>query len=171
MLDGQEPRDDQALLDDALELVIDQVDLVGGSGREVVDDLARDLLGGVEDERREGSDVLRTQGSLAPPEEVARLASHGNEPDLTLALLGDEACRRSDEVGVEATTQALVRRHQDDENPRVPPLGEEGVDPGVAPGGCRVEDFQQLPSERDARRRRLPVRGAAWRPRPSSWRE
>src|SRR3954452_12382385 len=74
-LDGEEPLHDDALLDDALELVVDEVDLIHLARGEGLDEVAGDGLGGGVAQGLEQAHLLGADAIMAAAEEVAALAA------------------------------------------------------------------------------------------------
>ena len=144
--------DHHPLLQHALELVVDELDVRHIAPGERLDDLSGDGLRVSVLELREEVDELEAHVEAAPREEVAALAADQPQRDAGPRTAADDAAGLLDDVGVEPPAQPLVRRHHHEQGGAGrgvgPAPGEEGVRAGVDVGGEAAEHALHLDRER-----------------------
>jgi hypothetical protein len=99
--------------------------------------------------------VLRADPDLPAFEEVAGLSADHVELDAGFALLGDEAARRADDVGVEGAAEALVGGDHDQQRAAAAAVLQQRVRLGVGTRGEGVEDLHHLARVRPGREHRF----------------
>src|SRR6266568_4133186 len=144
-LHGQQALHRHPLLDHALELVVDQVDLVEVPLDEVVHDAPGDPLGVGVAQGLEDAHLLPAHPELAPAEIVAPLAAEEGQAQVLSLVLAQEARRGADDVGVETPAEPLVRGDHEEHDALAPAVQEEGVGARIGAGSQIPQHLEHLP--------------------------
>src|SRR2546429_2740843 len=115
---SQQLLDDNALLNDRLELVVTEVNGVDASRGELLDRGAADVLRVCVLQCLEDTNLFEPDLETATLVEVATLAADEPQNDGPMLARDDHVGRRLHDIRVEAAAQALVGRHDDDHRPR-----------------------------------------------------